>query len=47
MQEVFAQNITTEEEEFNATTISNAKNVLLFTFRMKATNVSLSLKLYV
>lgn len=45
MQEVFTQNITTEEEEFNATKNSSAKNVL-FTFRIKGTNVRLSLKLY-
>lgn len=45
MQEVFTQNITTKEEEFNATKNSSAKNVL-FTFRIKATNVRLSLKLY-
>lgn len=45
IQEMFAQNITTEEEEFNATEMLIAKNVLL-TFHMKATNVSLNFKLY-
>lgn len=45
IQEMLAQNITTEEEEFNATEMFIAKNVLL-TFQMKAIDVGLTFKLY-